>query len=44
VHQLKVDGKPVRAEHATVSGGMAVSWITVTVRPGATVVVNRMDR
>jgi hypothetical protein len=44
VHQLKVDGKPVQAEHVTLPGGMAVSWIIVTVRPGATVVVNRVDR
>jgi hypothetical protein len=44
MRQLKVDGKPVFAEHATLPGGMAVSWITVTVLPGATVVVDSMDR
>lgn len=44
VRQLKVDGKPVFAERATLPGGMAVSWITVTVLPGATVVVDSMDR
>jgi hypothetical protein len=44
MRQLKVDGKPVLAEHATLPGGMAVSWITVTVLPGATVVVDSMDR
>jgi hypothetical protein len=44
VRQLKVDGKIVPAGHATLPGGRAVSWVTVTVRPGATVVVNKMDK
>jgi hypothetical protein len=44
VRQLKVDGKPAFAEHATLPGGMAVSWITVTVLPGVTVVVDSTDR
>jgi hypothetical protein len=44
VRQLKVDGKAVLARHDTLPGGMAVSWVTVTVSPGATVVVNRMAK
>jgi hypothetical protein len=42
--QLKVDGKPVLANHDTLPGGMAVSRVTVTVPPGATVIVSRMEK
>ena len=44
VHELKVDGKPVLANHDTLPGGMAVSRVTVTVPPGATVIVSRMEK
>jgi hypothetical protein len=44
VRELKVDGKAVLARHDTLPGGMAVSWITATVSPGATVIVSRMGR
>jgi hypothetical protein len=44
VRKLKVDGKAVFARHDTLPGGMAVSWITATVSPGATVIVSRMNK
>jgi len=44
VRQLKVDGKAVLARHETLPGGMAVSWITVTVPSGATAIVSSMDK
>jgi hypothetical protein len=44
LRQLKVDGKPVLANHDTLPGGMAVSRVTVTVPPGATVILSRMEK
>jgi hypothetical protein len=44
VRQLKVDGKAVFARHDTLPGGMAVSRVTTTVPPGATVIVSRMEK
>ncbi len=44
VRQLKVDGKAVLAAHDTLPGGMAVSWVTATASPGATVIVSKMKK
>jgi hypothetical protein len=44
VRQLKVDGKAVLARHDTLPGGMAISSVTATVSPGATVIVSRMEK
>jgi hypothetical protein len=44
VRKLKVDGKAVLARHDTLPGGMAVSWVTATVAPGATVIVSRVEK
>jgi len=42
--RLNVDGKAVLARHDTLPGGMAVSWVTVTVSLGATVIVSKMAK
>ncbi|RSL19033.1 hypothetical protein EDE15_4646 [Edaphobacter aggregans] len=44
VRQLKVNGKAVLASHDTLPGGMAVSWIAVTVPARATAIVSSMDK
>jgi hypothetical protein len=44
VRRLNVDGKAVLARHDTLPGGMAVSWVTVTASPGATVIVSRIAK
>ena len=38
---LTVDGKPVRAEHETLPGGMRIASTIVSVPPGASITVNR---
>jgi hypothetical protein len=44
VRRLTVDGRAVVARQDTLPGGMAVSWVTATVSPGATVIVSRMEK
>ena len=38
---LRVDGKNVAARHSSTDEGIAISWIQVTVAPGATIVVSK---
>src|SRR5258708_3675061 len=44
VRRLTVDGRAVVARQDTLPGGMAVSWVTATVSPGATVIVSKMEK
>jgi hypothetical protein len=41
VDNLQVDGRLVRAEHGLLAGGMPISWTTVTVPLGGSVIVTQ---
>jgi hypothetical protein len=43
LRKLKVNDKAILARHETLPGGMAVSWVTATVPPGATVIVSSRE-